>query len=78
VHAVVVVEVRVRVLPVTRPCVAQRVCPMPVVAGGAATATPRSPRASRRSTAARRALRLPTARTDSSSPPTSTEIPAES
>ena len=63
----------------TRPWVAQRVWPMPVVAGGAATATPPPKSASTASsTAARRALRLPTARTDSRWPSDWIEMPAES
>ena len=59
----------------TRPCVAQRVCPMPTVATRAATATPPSP-SSRAATASRSALRLPTARTESTRPSQITEIPA--
>ena len=43
---------------VTRPCVAQRVWPMPVVAGGAATATPPPSSLARSSTAARSALEV--------------------
>ena len=50
-----------------RPCVAQRVCPMPVVAG-----EPFVP-ATCLST-----LRLPTARTTSSPSPSISEMPAES
>ncbi len=61
---------------VTRPWVAQRVWATPVVAGGAATATPPLP--SRSSIAARRLARLPTARTLSICPSSMTEIPAES
>ena len=61
---------------VTRPWVAQRVWATPVVAGGAATATP--PAAVARSIAARRLARLPTARTLSTRPSSITETPAES
>src|SRR5436305_370703 len=46
----------------TRPCVAQRVWPMPVVAVRAATATAPSPSASLAATASNRFWRLPTAR----------------
>ena len=64
---------------VTRPWVAQRVCPRPIVAGFAATATePASPLEECSSTAARRFARLPTARTLSISPSEITEMPAES
>src|SRR3954469_21217668 len=55
---------------VTRPCVAQRVCPMPVVAGGAATATP-PPSSVGASTARRRGARLPPA----PPPPQGAEVP---
>ena len=60
---------------VTLPWVAQRVCATPVVAGGAATATPPAPSPS---IAARRLARLPTARTLSTWPSSITETPAES
>ena len=67
---------------VTRPWVAQRVWPSPIVAGGAATATAPSVwvtgRSASRPTAARRLARLPTARTVSISPSASSEMPAES
>ena len=70
---------------VTRPCVAQRVWPMPLVACSSATATatggplscgsaPPLPCA----TASRSLLRLPTARTEAISPPVRTDTPAES
>ena len=62
---------------VTRPWVAQRVWATPVVAGGAATATP-PPLSACSSTAARRLARLPTARTLSIRPSSITETPAES
>ena len=62
---------------VTRPWVAQRVWATPVVAAGAATATP-PPFSACSATAARRLSRLPTARTLSIWPSSITEIPAES
>jgi hypothetical protein len=55
--------------------VAQRVWPIPVVAVRAATATLPSP-FSRALTASRSASRLPTARTDSTWPSLTMEIPA--
>ena len=58
----------------TRPCVAQRVCPIPVVAGLDATATPPLPAVA--ATASRNAPRLPTARTDSTWPSLAIEMPA--
>ena len=61
----------------TRPWVAQRVWPMPVVAGRVATATP-PPSSSRVATAWRRWSRLPTERTDSMPSDAIIEIPAES
>ena len=71
---------------VTRPCVAQRVCPMPLVAGCSATATATATPPSSRgfepglpcATASRSLLRLPTARTEAISPPVRTDTPAES
>ncbi len=61
----------------TRPWVAQRVWPIPVVAAREATATP--PPSSRcAATALTRFDRFPTARTESISSPTITEMPAES
>jgi len=77
VDAVRAIAVRVRVLladPAVRrpPSVAT-----PIVAGGAATATPPS-RPGSAATAARRFSRLPTARIESICPSWSSEIPAES
>src|SRR3954454_17581035 len=60
----------------TRPWVAHRVWPIPVLAGRVASATPPLPAS--RSTAATRFSRLPTARTESISPSAITETPAES
>ena len=69
---------------VTRPWVAHRVCPSPIVAsGGAATATApwsddETGVSAASPTAARRLARLPTARTESMWPCESREMPAES
>ena len=63
---------------VTRPWVAHRVWPSPIVAGRAATATAPSPFEECCSSASRRFARLPTARTLSISPSEITETPAES
>src|SRR3954452_14465936 len=66
---------------VTRPWVAQRVWPRPIVAGGVATATPPSAetgRSASRPIASRRFARFPTARTVSTCPSVSSEMPAES
>jgi hypothetical protein len=60
---------------VTRPWVAQRVWPIPVVGSRSTTATPPPARSA---TASRRKERLPTARTDSIWSPESRETPAES
>ena len=62
----------------TRPCVAQRVWPMPVVAGRVATATRAGLLVLAAETASRRRSRLPTARTDSIASPAIMEMPAES
>ena len=63
----------------TRPWVAQRVWPMPVVGSLAIVATaPPSLARSLASTASRRNERLPTVRTESTWPSTSSESPAES
>ena len=65
---------------VTRPWVAQRVCPMPVPAWGRSASATGAPAGSaagwRRSMADRSALRFPTARTASIRSPASTEMPA--
>ena len=72
---------------VTRPWVAQRVWPIPLVTGGSATATATATAASRScgsapslpyATASRSLPRLPTARTEAIAPPARTDTPAES
>ena len=62
----------------TRPWVAQRVWPMPVVAVRVAVATPPDSSSTRAETASRRCSRLPTARTESIASPAIIEMPAES
>ena len=76
VDAVVVSKCGCAFSSLTRPWVAQRVCPMPSSTRPARL--PRRREAARASTASRSAERFPTARTESISPPARSERPAES